>query len=108
LTSNAIDIDTIYADLRERLQQLQPLVEEYRRLLTASEALKALEAQEAPYGYKADGTPRKRPGQVATPSDKDAPWGRKKDGTPKHRPGRRKGQVRADFVPENVTTEQPA
>jgi len=48
---------------------------------------------DAPYGRKADGTPRKRPGRkpanVAAPVVDDAPYGRKLDGTPAKRRGRK-------------------
>ena len=36
------------------------------RMLTAAQAYET-KAEEAPYGYKADGTPRKRPGRPVAP-----------------------------------------
>lgn len=77
--TNAPDITEIRAAIEARMQELRPLVEEHDRLEKAEAALERAMAKlnggrravpsspsaeadvPAPYGYKADGTPRKRP-----------------------------------------------
>lgn len=69
------DVNEIRAAISARMQHLKPLVEECERLEKAEAALdKASKLglvgdlePAAPYGYKADGTPRKR----RAPSDPD-------------------------------------
>lgn len=51
--------------VEKRLAQLQPAIEEYEQLTRVAEALSAVKSPDAPFGYKADGTPRKRPAPTA-------------------------------------------
>lgn len=76
IETSAPDLREIRAAIIARLDELRPLVEEAERLERAEAALEKTLARlasegnggsEAPYGYKADGTPRKR----RPPSDPD-------------------------------------
>lgn len=62
-------LDEIRTSVSARVAELRPAVDEYQQLAAALAALGSLEPSEdvpgAPYGYKADGTPRKRPGRKA-------------------------------------------
>ena len=68
-------LEDVRASIRERRDELKPLADEYAALAAAAAALggltmssesgtKAISAPDkAPYGRKADGSPRKRPGR---------------------------------------------
>lgn len=69
---NVINANEIASIIRARMEELAPLVAECERLEKAEVALAKAEVTAAkrtlngsevvaPYGYKADGTPRKRP-----------------------------------------------
>jgi hypothetical protein len=83
------------ARLRERVEQLEsaaailegavaPQQEEARPAAPVRRRRHPV-AAEAPYGLKADGTPRKRPGRPRR-VEQEAPFGYKADGTPRKRP----------------------
>jgi len=59
-------LNSIQHDMRQRMKELEPVVAEYKRLEAAELAL-AMVIQDnptpTPYGVKADGTPRRRPGR---------------------------------------------
>jgi hypothetical protein len=68
-------LEDVRASIRARRDELKPLADEYGALEQALAALGGLVAEEptrptrrdprAPYGRKADGSPRKRPGRRA-------------------------------------------
>ena len=72
--------DEIQAAVKARLEYLRPLVEEHEVLARAMDALGAIEPPPA-------ATPAPRRGPSKDPS---APYGLKADGTPRKRPGRRR------------------
>lgn len=75
--------DQIQTQVRERLEELRPLVEEFTQLERASEAL-------GPLVQSAQSASRP-PSTAPVGTDHEAPYGRKADGSPRKRPGRRSG-----------------
>lgn len=61
-------VDEIHALVRERLEEVRAAKDEFDRLEKALAALDGA-AQDAPYGLRSDGKPRRRPGRrPATPA----------------------------------------
>ena len=65
----ATSLQEIRDQVKARVEELRPAAEEYAMLERASQALDGVSVPEpdhtAPYGRKADGTPRRRPGRKA-------------------------------------------
>jgi hypothetical protein len=84
--------------LRERADQmvslaalLEPEADKHQAEVVAEAPARSRQPRrrrpvEAPYGLKADGTPRKRRGRPPKPAPAPAPYGYKADGTPRKRP----------------------
>lgn len=76
-------LNDIRAAIQERVDALRPSVDEFERLESALAALGPIDkavpparpreavviTEEAPWGYKKDGTPRKRPGRAPAESE---------------------------------------
>lgn len=85
-------LEEIQVAVRERLEVVRAAKDEYDRLERALEALGPI-ADEPPH-------PKPHRGRVRTP---EAPYGFKADGTPRKRPGRRKSEeVPPDGKPEGA------
>lgn len=82
-------LEDVRVAIRTRLDELRPVADEYEALERAAQALSAVVSQPGSSPERpVKAAPRPRPAKA--PADAEAPYGRKADGTPRQRPGRRR------------------